>query len=228
MSADQAGQLFEQPGTTSEQIKRTTYRELAVQTGEVAQEAARLTDEVDVTSGAVHQLHAEALERALSLAALDLESEQLSSLLEELTEEFAFTWSTLARCVHVTPTAVRKWRRGDESSRENKQKVASLLAFSKSLKDIDPRVHDVGQWLEGLVSPAATLTRVDLYRLGGNINLLRMARSVVRVGPDNIRPEDLLDYHVEDWRGRFGNDDRYVVEWDEDRMPSILYREDNE
>jgi hypothetical protein len=227
-TVDQSMQLFEQPGTTSDQINKTTYVELAVRTGKMAQRAALLTDEVDETSGQVHQLHAEALSQALAASALNLESEPLVPLLGELTDAFAYSWATLARCIRLTPTAVRKWRRGDEPSRENKQRVARLVAFSRFLKEIDPRVHDVGDWLEGLMTPAATLSRADLYRVGADVDLLRMARSVVRVGPDNIRPEDLLDHYVEGWRTRHANDERFSVEWDSEGAPSIVYREDGE
>lgn len=225
---DRTVQLFEQQGTDSEQINRTTYKELAVRTGRVVQEAAELTDRADETSGAIHQLHAQALAHAAEVSALDIESEPLSDALEELTDAFSFSWSTLARCIRVTPTAVRKWRRGDEPARENKQRVARLVAFSRFLRDIDPRIQDVGDWLEGLVSPAATLTRADLYRFGAGVDLLRMARSVVRIGPDNIRPEDLLDAYVEGWRSKFANDERFGVEWDEEGMPSVVYREGGE
>jgi hypothetical protein len=227
-TVDLSTQLFEQQGTASEQINTTTYAELAVRTGKVAQQAALLTDRVDQTSGEVHQVHADALAQTLRLSALNLESEQLAQLLSELTDDFAFSWTTLARCIRVTPTAVRKWRRGDDPARENRQRVAQLVAFSRFLKDVDPRIHDVGDWLEGLMTPAATLTRGDLYRAGADVDLLRMARSVVRVGPDNIRPEDLLDHYVPGWRTTYGSDERFAVEWDADGMPSIVYREDDE
>lgn len=227
-TVDGSIELFEQQGTESDQINKSTYADLAQRTGRVAQQAAMLTDRVDRTAGEVHQLHAEALGHALETLGLDLEAEELPQLLGTLTEEFAFSWSTLARCIRVTPTAVRKWRRGDEPSRENKQRVARLVAFSRLLRDIDPRIPDVGDWLEGLVSPASTLTRADLYRLGAAVDLLRMARSVVRAGPDNVRPEDLLDHYVGGWRRRFANDERVGIEWDAEGLPSIVYREDSE
>ena len=72
-TVDQSIDLFEQQGTASEQINTTTYAELAVRTGKVAQQAALLSDQVDQTSGEVHQLHAEALAQALGASALDLE-----------------------------------------------------------------------------------------------------------------------------------------------------------
>lgn len=78
------------------------------------------------------------------------------------------------------------------------------------------------------MSPVATLTRADLYRAGADVNLLRMARSVVRAGPDNVRPEDLLDHYVEGWRTKYGDDERFAVEWDADVMPTIVYREEGE
>lgn len=225
-TVDRSTELFEQPGTESEQINKSTYADLAIRTGRVAKEAAMLTDRADRTAGEIHQLHAEALGQALETLALDLEADGLPELLGTLTDEFAFSWSTLARCIRVTPTAVRKWRRGDEPARENKQRVARLLAFSKLLHEIDPRIQDAGDWLEGLVSAASTLTRADLYRIGAGVDLLRMARSVVRAGPDNLRPEDLLDHYVQGWRRRFGTDERVGLRWDDDGMPSIVYRED--
>jgi hypothetical protein len=228
MTTPAAGrQLFEQQGTSSEQINKTTYEDLAVATGEIVQKAAELTDRADTTSGEIHQIHAEAVERLLEVAGLNLEAEPLSALLEELTDRYGFSWATLARCVRVTPTAVRKWRRGDEAAQEKKQRVARVLAFSHLLEQIDPRLSDAGHWLEGLMTRSATLTRADLYRAGADVDLLRMARSVVRPGPDNVRPEDLLDHYVSDWRTRFANDDRFKVEWDEEQMPSIVVREDD-
>jgi hypothetical protein len=224
-TVDRSTELFEQRGTESDQINKDSYADLALRTGSVAQRAAMLTDQVDRTAGAVHQLHAEALGHALETLGLDLEAEGLPQLLGSLTDDFAFSWSTLARCTKVTPTAVRKWRRGDEPARENKQRVARLVAFSRLLHEIDPRVQDVGDWLEGLVSTVSTLTRADLYRIGAAVDLLRMARSVVRAGPDNLRPEDLLDHYVDGWRRRFANDERVGIQWDADGMPSIVYRE---
>ncbi len=227
-TVDRSIELFEQQGTESDQINKSTYADLALRTGSIAQQTAMLTDRADRTAGEIHQLHAETLGQALETLGLDLEAEELPHLLGILTDEFAFSWSTLARCVRVTPTAVRKWRRGDEPARENKQRVARLVAFSRLLHDVDPRIQDVGDWLEGLVSPTSTLTRADLYRVGAAVDLLRMARSVVRAGPDNVRPEDLLDHYVDGWRRRFGNDERVGIQWDSDGMPSIVYREDDE
>lgn len=224
---DRSIELFEQPGTQSAQINKSSYADLTRRTGLVAEQAAMLTDRVDRTAGAVHQLHAEALGQALETLALNLEADDLSELLGILTDDCAFSWSVLARCIRVTPTAVRKWRRGDEPARENKQRVARLLAFSKLLHEIDPRIRDAGDWLEGLVSATSTLTRADLYRVGAAVDLLRMARSAVRTGPDNLRPEDLLDHYVEGWRRRFANDERVGLRWDDDGMPSIVYREDD-
>jgi hypothetical protein len=227
-TVDRSMELFEQQGTESDQINKTTYKELALRTGRVVQEAAMLTDRADQTAGASHQLHAQALGQALEAMGLDAEAEPLPELLSNLTDDFAFSWSTLARCIRVTPTAVRKWRHGEELARENKQRVARLIAFSRLLHEIDPRIHDVGDWLEGLVSPDATLTRADLYRTGADVDLLRMARSVVRAGPDNIRPEDVLDHYAQGWRTQFATDDRVTVEWDSEGMPSIIYRGDGE
>lgn len=76
-------------------------------------------------------------------------------------------------------------------------------------------------------STAPGLARPDLYRAGADVNLLRMARSVVRVDPDNIRPEDLLDRYVEGWRTTYANDERFAVEWDAEGMPSVVYRGDD-
>jgi len=225
---DRTVRLFEQQGTESDQINKSTYEELAVRTGKVVQQAAMLTDRADETSGASHELHAQALAQALELSELQLEGEPLTDLLSELTDDFGFSWATLARCLRVTPTAVRKWRRGDEPARENKQRVARLVAFARFLREIDPRVTDVGHWIEGIMSPSTTLTRADLYRAGAAVDLLRMARSVVRVGPDNIRPEDLLDHYVANWRTKYANDERFGVEWDQEGMPSIIYHEDGE
>jgi hypothetical protein len=227
-TVENSTQLFGEQGTASGQIKQSTYAELAERTGRVARQVALLTDEADQTSGQAHELHARALQQELDISALNLEAEALPDLLRALTEDYGFSWATLARCIRVTPTAVRKWRHGDEPARENKQRVARLLAFARSINSVDPRLDDIGDWLEGLMTPSATLTRCDLYRFGVDVDLLRIARSAVRVGPDNIRPEDLLDVYVPDWRTKYPNDERFAVEWDDEGMPSITFREDGE
>jgi hypothetical protein len=212
-------------GATATQVQTDAYIDLAAATGDLAARAAQLTDRFDQSANEAQELHAETLHHALTALTMDLERESLGELLDELSGTFGFSWSTLARCLRVTPTAVRKWRRGDEPSAENKQRAAYTLAFARKLQEIDVRLLDVGYWLEAPMSAETTLTRADLYRSGAAVDLLRMARSSVRVGPDNLRPDQVLDAHVPDWRRTHARDDRFAVQWDDDGMPSIVVDE---
>lgn len=211
----------EDAAATATQVQPDAYRDLAAATGDLAVRAAELTDHYDQGANDAQELHAEALQQALTAVTMELELESLAGLLDELSGRFGFSWSTLARCLRVTPTAVRKWRRGDEPSAENKQRVAHALAFARKLQEIDARLTDVGYWLEAPMSAETTLTRADLYRAGAGVDLLRMARSGVRAAPDNLGPEQVLDAHVPGWRRSHGRDERFAVTWDDEGMPSI-------
>lgn len=212
----------EDAAATATQVQPDVYRDLAGATGDLAVRAAELTDRYDRGANDAQELHTEALQHALTALTMDLEREPLAELLDELSGRFGFSWSTLARCLRVTPTAVRKWRRGEEPSAENKQRVAYALAFARKLQEIDARLTDVGYWLEAPMSAETTLTRADLYRGGAAVDLLRMARSSVRVAPDTLRPEQVLDVHVPGWRRSHARDERFAVRWDEEGMPSIV------
>lgn len=214
----------EDAGTTATQVQTGAYLDLTAATGNLAARAAELTDRYDQGATEAQELHTEALQHALTALTMELEREVVGTLLDELSDRFG-SWSTLARCIGVTSTALRKWRRGDEPSAENKQRVAYALAFARKLEEVDVRLRDAGYWLEAPMSAETTLTRADVYRTGAAVDLLRMARSCVRVGPDNLRPEQVLEAHVPGWRRTHARDERFKVRWDDEGMPSIVVEE---
>ena len=170
-----------------------------------------------------NDLHAKNLKAKLDVLAQKLEHEPISVLLETLVDAHEFSWNTLARCIKNTPTAARRWRRGDQGpSSEEKQRVAYLLAFTAKICEI---VDDVDYCLTSPMSSESSAARMDLYRVGAAVDLTRLARSQERLGLDSAFPYRILDFYIPDWRITNGSDERFSVVWDSNGIPSIVFEE---
>jgi hypothetical protein len=191
-----------------------------IQTAPLLARTAELRDQFASGADQARELHGDVQQLELDQMTLTLEHEGTPTLLERLAETHGFAWATAARCLGVTPTALRKWRKGEEATSANHSKVARLLAFAELLERLQPRIDEAAYWLEAPVVDESTLTRVDLYRRGAFAGLLDMAS-------ERRRPIELLDKTVPNWREQHTRDHRVAVVWHEDGSPSITVRGDD-
>ena len=85
------------------------------------------------------------------------------ALLDDLAMTRGLSWHTIAGMIAVTPTAIRKWRRGGSLTPENRQQLALLVAFFDLLEQVDYPPQDVGSWVEMAVHEDTTLTPAEIY-----------------------------------------------------------------
>jgi hypothetical protein len=107
-----------------------------------------------------------------------------------------------ARALGVTPTAVRKWRRGETAKPEHRAGLARFAAMHSLLTETG--LHDPGGWLEIPVSSASTLTPLDLF-IGGRPDL------AVLLGARLMEPQETLDLFDPAWRETYAIDADYEV-----------------
>ena len=141
--------------------------------------------------------HTDTLDAELRTMAQARSKESLESLLDQLSD-LGFSWRDIARVVGVSVPALRKWRLGGAATGENRQRVATLVAFC----DIaGSRFHlpDIASWLETPLDTQAPLTGLDMMA-GDRFDLvLRLVRDW---GSD---PQTVLDDFEPDWRDRYSS-----------------------
>lgn len=196
--------------TNSAQV-HDTLPSLLVQTAE-------LRDEYVAGAGGAKALHSDVQRLSLDNRTRSLETVDTVQLLERLAEDEAFSWASMARCLGLSATALRKWRRGELPSPHNHQRLARLAAFTEIIHELQPRIDDVPFWLEAPVSEATSLTRVDLYRLGKHGELLDLAT-------ERDDAQSVLDRVAPRWRQEHQRDNRFEVVWHDDGTNSIVMRE---
>jgi transposase-like protein len=194
--------------TRSEQIAERTLLLAAT---------AELRDDFMRGAARAQELHEDVELDELERNARSLELESTPELLEALVD-VGFSWATIARLLDITPTAVRKWRKGAGVTASNHQRLAHLLATARMLTRVQPRIDDVAFWLETPCREDTALLRLDLYRAKAYNALLALAaerRQVV----------ELLDEVLPDWRRLHGRDARFELVWaDDDGAPLIVMR----
>lgn len=163
----------------------------------------------------VKRLHDDVRSRELDERTSAVALRDPRDLLRELSHQHALSWSTIARLTSVSPTAVRKWRRGEAIGSVSRRSLARAVTFLAMLAEHSSPIADVGTWLEMPLSDQATLTPVDVYT-GGHIGLLfdHVAGHLAAHG--------VLDQHDPDWRTRYAVDDRFAVEQAGDGHLSIV------
>ena len=196
--------------TNSAQVHET-LPSLLVQTAE-------LRDEFIAGAGGAKALHGDVQQLALDSRARSLETADTVELLERLAADEGYSWATMARCLGLSATALRKWRRGELASPHNHQRLARLAAFTEVVHELQPLVDDVPFWLEAPVCDATSLTRVDLYRMNRHCELLDLAT-------ERDDAQTVLDRIVPGWRQEHRRDDRFEVVWHADGTNSIVMRE---
>lgn len=182
-------------------------------------EVSALRDGTTFLQHDVQRLHdnvrARALDERTSAAALRDPRE----LLRELSHGHGLSWATIARLAVVTPTAVRKWRRGETIGPSSRRSLARAVTFLQMLDEHSFPITDVGTWLEMPLSDESTLTAVDVYA-GGRVELL------LDFAARRLTAHAVLDAFDSDWRERHLADARFAVEVAEDGAVSIVERED--
>jgi hypothetical protein len=127
-------------------------------------------------------------------------------LLDNLALQRGLAWHTIATMLSVTPTAIRKWRRGGSMTPENREQLAALVAFFDLLEQIKEPIADLGSWIEMRVREDTTLTPAAIYRAGPSHRwlLLEWIRGYV----DTIT---MLDRFDEAWREHYARDPNFRV-----------------
>jgi hypothetical protein len=183
--------------TTTPQIREDIF-ELRAQTAQVRDEVANLANRADDLHDQVQGFDLD--DRAAALAQNDP-----PILLSLLGDELGMPWSMVADLVGVSPTAVRKWRRGGAMTPETRARLARLVAFCQVLPEVEPRIADVVLWLQSpIIAGSTTLTPTDLFARGSAIALLNRAAK-------RLSAEQLLDAEIPTWRETTRPDSRHRV-----------------
>lgn len=206
VAVEQSGQITlpdapSQTSTPSLRIQLSGLRDRAVELGP-----------------ATTKLHRKVTLDELSNAAAGIARERtLQDLLDELYEEFALSWTEIAAAVHVTASAVRKWRQGGPAQPDKKSALAGLLAMLKLLRqEVGIVMAEPAAWLISPVVPDSTITVLDIYR-SGQIEL------VLDLAYQRIQPTECLDAFNPSWRQTSSR--RFETYMDEEGVRSLrLYR----
>jgi DNA-binding XRE family transcriptional regulator len=184
--------------------------ELRARTAELRDQAIRISDQAQ-------ELHTQVQLADLERRATILAQQDLSDLLSAACDEYGMSWNTLAQLVGVTPTAVRKWRKGQAITPEKRRRLALAIAFCRALSDVNPRITDPALWLEMPLHQATTLTGAVLFADG-------YADLLLDVAAERLEAASALDIYDADWRVRYAADDSHVVVTADDGLPAIVPR----
>ena len=119
-----------------------------------------------------------------------------------LTDTLGIGQLVTARALGVTPTAVRKWRRGETATPEHRDRLARFAALCQLLTEVG--LHDPAGWLDMPISSASIATPLDLL-LAGRADL------VVLFGARLADPHETLDAFDPDWRKTYRLDADYEI-----------------
>jgi hypothetical protein len=128
-------------------------------------------------------------------------------LLEEAASTWGLSWSIIGRLLGVSPSAMRKWRRGGGAiSPENREQIAMLSGFLTTIQSCKEPIADIGSWIEMRLRDDTTLTPADIYAsgAGGRLLLIDFAAEVMTV-------TEVLDAFDEDWRAHYARDGAFRV-----------------
>jgi DNA-binding transcriptional regulator YiaG len=141
------------------------------------------------------------IQRQLDKAKAAYAQRPLAGVISELADRLGMSQLVMARALSVSPTAIRKWRRGEAARPEHRDLLASLAAFAHVL---ERHVHDPAGWMEIPISAQATLTPLDLFGA-------RRSDLAVLFAAGLSDPDETLSAFAPDWRQRFEPDLDYEV-----------------
>jgi hypothetical protein len=184
------------------------FKELRAQTAE-------LRDRVDQLSADAKDLHARVQSEDLDRRAMQRAQTHPADLLTAAAEDLGMSWNLLARLMRVSPTAIRKWRRGQPITPDNRRQLALVIAFSEALHEVNPRITDASLWLETRLHRATTLTGADLFAAGRIDALLDVAA-------ERMTATEALDMFDPQWKQHYPADENFGVVVADDGIPSIV------
>jgi hypothetical protein len=76
--------------------------------------------------------------------------------------DLGFAWRDIARLLGVTVQAIQKWRRGANTSGENRRNIAGLLAACAMLSE-NYGIQEVASWFEMPLLQGLAVTPIDLW-----------------------------------------------------------------
>jgi hypothetical protein len=182
---------------------------------ELRAQTAELRDRADRLSADAKNLHSQVQGEELDRRAMHRAQADPGDLLTAAGEDLGMSWNLLARLVGVTPTAIRKWRRGQPITPDNRRSLAHVIAFSEALSEVNPRITDPALWLETRLHAGTTITGADLFAAGRIDALLDVAA-------ERISATDALEIFDPQWRQRYPSDNQFSVVVAEDGLPSIV------
>ena len=193
--------------TRTPQVRRLL--DLRAHTAELRDSVTRLSTDAD-------RLHTEVQGADLDERTGWLAQTEPSDLLAAASDELGMSWSLLARLVGVSPTAIRKWRKGSaHMSPENRRHLAHVVAFCEVVRELNPRIIDPTLWLETPLTTTTTLTPADLIAAG-------YASALLDLASQRISAVDLLNDFHPGWRQTYPSDRGFTVVEAPDGHHSII------
>jgi DNA-binding transcriptional regulator YiaG len=190
---------------------QTKPHDLVIGTAELRRHASDLY-------GQVTDLDEKALGHELDERASELAQEEPSDLLSGIREEYGFRWEDLAVLIGVSSAALRKWRRGQAITPQNRYQLARVIAFCECLQKRDPRIVDPAQWLMQPLTSNSTLRAADLYAARFENKLLAIARG-------DMKRSELLETFDPNWHTKLINTSQWKVTIGPDGLPMIVEKE---
>jgi hypothetical protein len=186
------------------------FFELRATTADMRDEATRLSQRAG-------DLHSQVLRADLDRRAAQLAQGDPADLLATVADDLGMSWTLVADLVGVTPTAVRKWRRGGTVTPENRLRLGHLVAFCEALRELNPRIVDPGLWLETPLAATVTLTPAHLFRAG-------LAQQLLDFATERLDAQTALSTFDPEWQSKYRVDERFEVVAAPDGVPSIVPR----
>ncbi len=176
-----------------------------------------LRDGIAALSRAFDQIDRDQSSEQLRESAAHYQRGDFRACLQKLAVDRGLSWHTIATMLDVTPTAIRKWRRGGSITAENREQVAALTAFFDHLDELN--IDDLGSWIEMRVHEDATVTPAEIYHSGpsGRWLLLEWARG-------RIDATTMLDRFDAGWRKTYARDHNFRVVRGSDGESAIVPR----
>lgn len=156
----------------------------------IANEAGAWCQHIGSISQNAAQLHGDSLRIQLRARTEEAAKRAPTELLAEL-GGLGFSWTAVARVVGVSIPVIRKWRKGETVSGDNRRKIAQLVALTKVL-DRDHMIADVASWLD-IPLAGSSFTGIDVLEAGHRHHLLEYAAQ-------HIDSTELLDHTLPEWR----------------------------
>lgn len=121
----------------------------------------------------------------------------MRGMLDELAD-LGFAWRDLARLVGVSVPAIQKWRRGEGTTGEHRQEVASLLAAC-DLVAVHYGIQEVASWFEMPLQIGVPVSPIDLWAA-------RRPDLVFDFASGHADSEQILTAWDPDWPQRYRSD----------------------